>query len=236
MRGFGLVRRFGVVRRFGRVRPSIHVPCHHGEPRFEAYRVTAVTACTHLGCERIAAPAHVTTIPDTLANAHPLAPCPMPPHRSGMTIHVLERETVVGAPLGDVFPFFADAKNLERLTPPELRFRIVGDAPANVRAGTLIDYRLKLHGIPFGWRTLIESFEPGVAFVDLQIRGPYKLWRHTHRFEDLGRQTRMFDRVEYEVPFGPLGAIARAIFVTRQVGKIFDYRESAITALFGAAS
>ncbi len=153
-----------------------------------------------------------------------------------MTVHLLERETIVGAPLDDVFPFFADAKNLERLTPPELRFRIVGDAPTDVRAGTLIDYRLKLHGIPFQWQTLIESFEPGVAFVDLQLRGPYKLWRHTHRFEALGERTRMFDRVQYEVPFGPLGAIARALFVARQVEKIFDYRESAITTLFNAAA
>ncbi len=151
-----------------------------------------------------------------------------------MAVHVLEREQVVPRPVSEVFPFFADAFNLERITPPELRFEIVTPPPIEIRAGTLIDYRLRLFGVPFGWRTLIESFEDGVSFVDRQLRGPYKRWHHTHAFEAIGEgQTRMFDRVEYEVPLGPLGEIPRALFVTRQVSRIFDYRREVIARQFG---
>lgn len=153
-----------------------------------------------------------------------------------MTVHVLSREQRVARPLTEVFPFFADAWNLERITPPELRFRILTPPPIEMKAGTLIDYQLRLYGVPFRWRTLIESFEPGVSFVDRQLRGPYKVWRHTHQFEATADgQTRMFDRVEYEVPFGPAGAIARSLFVEKQVSRIFEYRREVIERVFPSA-
>lgn len=144
--------------------------------------------------------------------------------------HVLERVQLIPRPRGEVFPFFADARNLERITPPWLRFRIVTEGEIRMAPGTLIDYRLSLYGVRFSWRTRIERFEPGVAFVDLQVRGPYRLWHHTHTFEDAqgGAATRMTDRVEYELPMGPLGSVAHAAFVRHALGRIFDYRREAV--------
>ena len=147
-----------------------------------------------------------------------------------MTPHVLERVTTIPRSRSEVFAFFADAANLERITPPFLRFRITTKQPFVIETGTLIDYRLSLFGIPFGWRTLIETFEPEVRFVDRQLKGPYSLWRHTHTFEDVAGGTRMTDHVEYELPLGPLGDIAHALFVKRTVAKIFDYRAEVIGA------
>ncbi|MFO0670952.1 MAG: SRPBCC family protein [Polyangiaceae bacterium] len=131
-----------------------------------------------------------------------------------------------------MFPFFADAFNLERITPPELRFEIVTPPPIEIRAGTLIDYRLRLFGVPFGWRTLIESFEDGVSFVDRQLRGPYKRWHHTHAFERSARTDAHVRSGSNTVPLGPLGEI-RALAVTRQVSRIFDYRREVIARQFG---
>jgi len=153
-----------------------------------------------------------------------------------MKPYTLAREQIIPRKLSEVFAFFSDATNLERLTPPFLRFRVVTPAPIDIREGTLIDYRLSLFGIPFSWRTRIEVFEPEVRFIDFQLKGPYQLWRHLHEFEsvDEGRATRMRDRVDYAVPLGPLGGIARALFVTRTVEQIFDYREHVIAKLLGS--
>ena len=138
--------------------------------------------------------------------------------------HTLRREqTLPGAP-EDVFPFFADAGNLEAITPPYLSFEIVTPRPIEMGVGTLIEYRLKLHGLPIDWLTRIEVWEPGVRFVDQQLRGPYALWHHTHEFAADGDGTRMTDTVRYALPFGPLGEIAHALFVRRDLDRIFDYR------------
>ena len=153
-----------------------------------------------------------------------------------MAVHVLTRIQRIPSPRQEVFAFFADARNLERITPPELRFRILTPAPIMLRAGALIDYRLSLFGVPFPWRTEIEVWEPGVRFVDRQLRGPYRRWHHTHTFEDAPGGTLMTDRVEYQVPLGPLGELARRLFVTRQVEGIFDHRRRVIEALFGRAA
>jgi ligand-binding SRPBCC domain-containing protein len=153
-----------------------------------------------------------------------------------MTTHVLERIQVVPRPRAEVFAFFADAHNLERITPGFLRFRIVTPAPIAMHAGTRIDYRLSLFGVPFGWRTLIERYEPGRRFVDVQLAGPYRRWHHLHEFEDAPGGTRMLDRVEYELPLGPLGDLAHALVVRRQLRAIFDHRRRAIDALLGAAA
>ncbi len=152
-----------------------------------------------------------------------------------MAVHVLTRTQRIPRPREEVFAFFADARNLERITPPELHFRILTPAPIQLRAGALIDYRLSLFGVPFPWRTEIEIWEPGVRFVDRQLRGPYRRWHHTHTFEDAPGGTLMTDRVEYQVPLGPLGELARRLFVTRQVEGIFDHRRRVIEALFGQA-
>ena len=151
-------------------------------------------------------------------------------------VHVLERAQLVPRPRREVFAFFADAHNLERITPSTLRFRILTPDPIALGAGTCIDYRLSLLGVPFRWRTLIEAYEPEVRFVDVQLRGPYRSWRHTHAFEDAPGGTLMRDRVEYELPLGPLGALAHGLLVRRQLRAIFDHRRDAIARLFPAGA
>lgn len=134
-----------------------------------------------------------------------------------------------------MFRFFADAENLERITPPELGFEFVTPLPVEMRVGALIEYRLRLFGVRFGWRTRIVAWEPDSSFVDEQLRGPYRRWVHTHRFREVGGGTEVEDDIEWSLPFPPLGEIARPV-VRRQLARIFDYRERAIRAiLFGAS-
>ena len=136
----------------------------------------------------------------------------------------LSRSTWLPGRPADVFPFFADAGNLVRITPPEL--------PIEMRVGALIDYRLTLFGVPFGWRTRISRWDPPNSFCDEQIRGPYAEWVHEHEFiEDKGG-TRMEDRVQYALPLGPLGGIALPL-VRRELARIFDYRRDVIGQLLG---
>jgi len=153
-----------------------------------------------------------------------------------MPSHVLERTQFIPRPRGELFAFFADAHNLELITPPTLHFRILTPGPIELRAGARIDYRLSLLGVPFRWRTLIEACEPGRRFVDVQLEGPYRRWRHTHAFEDVPGGTLMHDRVEYQLPLGPLGAVAHALLVRRQLRAIFDHRRAVIAALFPATA
>lgn len=137
-------------------------------------------------------------------------------------------------PLEEVFAFFADAANLESLTPTFLRFRIVTPPPIAMAAGTRIDYRLSLFGVPFGWQTRIESFEPGVRFVDVQVSGPYREWHHLHEFHRDPLGTRMIDRVDYDLPLGPFGALTHRLFVRPTLERIFDYRADRLAERFGA--
>ena len=145
---------------------------------------------------------------------------------------LLEREQILGRPREEVFAFFEDATNLERITPPFLRFRILTPPPIVMRRGTLIDYQIALFGVPIRWRTRIDVYEPQARFVDTQLQGPYRVWRHTHEFEDVSGGTRMVDRVEYAVGFGPAGDAARTLFVSKTLDRIFDYRAATIDALF----
>jgi ligand-binding SRPBCC domain-containing protein len=138
--------------------------------------------------------------------------------------YTLRREQLLPRAPDDVFGFFADAGNLEAITPPFLGFEIVTPRPIEMRAGTLIEYRLRLHGLPLRWLTRIEVWDPGVRFVDQQLRGPYALWHHTHEFEARGSDTLMTDTVRYALPFGPLGTVAHALLVERELNRIFDFR------------
>ncbi len=147
--------------------------------------------------------------------------------------HRLIREQRLPEPPAVVFPFFADAHNLERITPPWLGFRILTPAPIAMRAGTRIEYRLRLAGIPLRWRTVILDWKPDEGFVDLQESGPYALWHHEHRFRPVGDGTAMTDRVEYTLPFGPLGRATHAVAVRRALEAIFDYRRARIAEIFG---
>lgn len=145
--------------------------------------------------------------------------------------YVLERSVWVRHPADFVFPFFAAAENLERITPPELGFRIRSTLPIEMKRGALIDYTIKLYGIPMKWRTEITAWNPPFSFEDTQLRGPYAKWVHTHSFAEEKGGTRIDDRVVYALPFGPLGRIAHPI-VARQLSRIFDYRREVLAARF----
>jgi uncharacterized protein (TIGR01777 family) len=128
----------------------------------------------------------------------------------------------------DVFPFFADPANLEQITPAFLRFRVLGATTAKIGNGTLINYALRLHGIPLRWQSRIESWAPHRRFVDLQTRGPYSLWHHTHEFEPDDGGTIIRDRVRYRLPFGALGELLAGWLVRRDLDAVFDYRRQQI--------
>ena len=141
--------------------------------------------------------------------------------------HTLQREQLLPGPPDEVFRFFADASNLEAITPPWLRFRIVTRTPIRLGPGAVIEYRLSLRRIPIRWLTRIEVWEPGRRFVDAQVRGPYALWHHTHEFEADGEHhTLMRDTVRYALPLGPLGEIAHLVLVRRDLRRIFDFRHA----------
>jgi hypothetical protein len=149
-----------------------------------------------------------------------------------MRIPTLHRDQILEGAPDEVFPFFADARNLEALTPPLLRFRVITPEPIEMRSGTLIQYRLRLRGVPVGWTTLIQDWEPSARFSDVQLAGPYALWHHTHGFESLaGGRTRMTDTVRYAIGWGALGTLAHHAVVRRDVEAIFDYRREAIGPL-----
>jgi ligand-binding SRPBCC domain-containing protein len=146
--------------------------------------------------------------------------------------HSLKCKTTLEAPIDEVFAFFSEAENLERITPPELQFRILTPTPIDMAEGVLIDYRLRLNGLPFRWKTRISLWNPPHAFEDTQLKGPYRDWIHRHSFEAVAEnQTVMTDHVRYRLPFFPLGQIAYPI-VSMQVRKIFRYRNKIISDHF----
>ena len=152
-----------------------------------------------------------------------------------MRVHTLEREQRLPGPPEQAFGFFGDAANLAAITPGWLSFRILSPEPIDMRAGTLLDYRITLHGVPVRWRTRIESWDPPLRFTDRQIRGPYRLWHHTHTFERGGEETLMRDVVRYALPLGPLGAIAHVAFVRRDLERIFAFRQQAVERLMASS-
>jgi ligand-binding SRPBCC domain-containing protein len=150
--------------------------------------------------------------------------------------YMLRSSLILDRPLEAVFAFFADAANLEAITPQELRFRIRTPLPIEMREGARIDYRMSLYGIPFSWQTRIPVWEPGKRFVDEQISGPFRRWVHEHRFEAISpSRTRIDDEVHYALPFGPAGRITHPL-VRRKLDHIFRYREERVTAILGGSS
>ncbi|MBM4265540.1 MAG: TIGR01777 family protein [Deltaproteobacteria bacterium] len=159
----------------------------------------------------------------TLAEA--LAPiCASPDHESVY-------EQVVPVPIEEAFAFFADAKNLERITPDFLHFSITGMSTEKIELGTTIDYRLRLHGMPVRWRSRIEEWAPPHRFVDVQLSGPYAVWHHTHELEEVDGGTLVRDRVRYRLPLGALGDLAAGSFVARDLERIFEHRYETLARL-----
>jgi hypothetical protein len=144
----------------------------------------------------------------------------------------LEFEQWVPRTPAEVFPFFGNPLNLEKLTPPFLRFRVLGTSSPALGVGTRIDYRLSLHGIPVRWQSRIDEWEPNHRFVDSQTRGPYASWQHTHTFEPYEGGTIMRDQVRYRLPLGALGAWIAGGLVARDVHEIFAFRRRAADTLF----
>lgn len=169
------------------------------------------------------------SIPTDLAvNNEPVNPVKLSMPRT----YTLIREQLIPRLLEDVFPFFADAGNLQTITPPWLHFRILTPLPLEMKTGAILEYRLRLYGLPIYWRTRIEDFDPPRQFVDQQLRGPYRLWHHTHEFESRPDGTFMRDTVRYELPFGPLGTLTHSLTVKRMLERIFDFRYATIERHF----
>ena len=150
-----------------------------------------------------------------------------------MHINTLHREQKIPAPLPEVFAFFSVANNLNRITPDWMKFQIVQQTDAEMKTGTLIYYKLVWKGLPMKWTTRIEEWQPPAYFVDVQLRGPYHLWRHKHTFELCDGGTLMRDTVEYALPMGWWGEIIAGKQVRRDVDRIFDFRAQEISRLFG---
>jgi len=151
-----------------------------------------------------------------------------------MSVHVFERKIWVPASIAEVFDFFSRAENLAEITPPWLDFKILTPSPIRMEEGTRIAYLLRIHGLPYRWLTYIERWNPPFEFVDVQQKGPYRLWRHTHRFSEEDNGTLISDRVEFALPFGPLGDLLYRLQVAHDLKKIFDYRAEQVRLHFGA--
>ena len=147
-------------------------------------------------------------------------------------MHELTRTIWVPHPRAEVFDFFSKAENLEKITPPWLRFRIQTALSNGMKEGATIAYSLRVHGVPLRWLTVIEKWNPPLEFIDVQLNGPYRVWRHTHRFVEIDGGTSIEDLVQYELPFGLLGRLVQRLQVARDVDEIFDYRAREIQRIF----
>lgn len=153
------------------------------------------------------------------------------PHEQDRDLFQLVTALWLPRPVEEVFEFFSDARGLETLTPPWIRFKIVTPTPIEMRPGTVIDYQLRIRGLPIRWRTLIPVWEPPHRFVDEQVRGPYWYWRHEHLFEPSDGGTIVRDHVDYRVPGG---RVINRWFVQPDVERIFRFRLAKLKEVFGA--
>jgi ligand-binding SRPBCC domain-containing protein len=152
--------------------------------------------------------------------------------RGRVAVYELRREQWIPREIEEVFAFFSNPVNLGRITPGWLNFRMLTTDTAAIGAGTRLDYELGWHGIPIRWQTEIVAWKPPGEFADIQRRGPYLSWHHTHRFRAEKGGTLMTDVVRYELPLGMLGRVAHTIRVRRDLERVFDYRSSVIAERF----
>jgi ligand-binding SRPBCC domain-containing protein len=150
-----------------------------------------------------------------------------------MLVYTLECEMIVRRSLRDVFPIFEDPHNLAKITPPWLSFQVASRNPVEMRKGAEIQYTIRWLGLPIRWKTLITEFIPLVLFIDEQVEGPYKQWRHRHTFAETRQGTKVGDRVDYVLPLGIAGRLAHGFFVARQLRQIFGYRQRKLSEIFG---
>lgn len=150
-----------------------------------------------------------------------------------MPSYRLERVQVISRPLDEVFPFFAEPRNLARITPSWLGFRIVSDGPLRMAPGLRIEYRVSPFRLPQRWISEITEYDPPHRFVDEQRVGPYQRWHHVHEFRPVPGGTEVRDVVSYALPFGPLGRLAHVLFVRRQLEAIFAHRQRVVESLWG---
>jgi ligand-binding SRPBCC domain-containing protein len=136
--------------------------------------------------------------------------------------------------LARVFEFFESPENLERITPGTVGFNILTPKPIRMQAGTVLDYTIRLIGLPVRWTTLISEYDPPRRFADVALKGPYSFWHHTHTFEEAGDATVMTDQIRYALPFGWLGRLVHALWVRRRLDEIFDYRAQVIQGMLEA--
>ena len=149
-----------------------------------------------------------------------------------MRTRTFHREQEIPAAPEEVFDFFADAQNLGLLTPSWMHFKMLAQSYPEIQVGTMFHYQLAWNGLPIRWTTRIEDWRPPASFVDVQLQGPYRFWRHTHIFDASEDGTLMRDKVEYAVPMGFLGDILIGWLVRRDLKRIFDYRARQISAIF----
>lgn len=152
-----------------------------------------------------------------------------------MKTYILKRKKTISRPLSDVFSFFGQPDNLEKITPSSVGFTILTPRPIRMQVGTVLDYTIRLLGLPVRWTTLISAYDPPHRFVDVALRGPYSFWHHTHTFEEKDQGTIMTDEVSYALPFGIFGRLAHFLWVKRQLKYIFDYRMRIIGELLEKA-
>jgi ligand-binding SRPBCC domain-containing protein len=149
-----------------------------------------------------------------------------------MNNYILETTTIIKKPLSEVFEFFSKAENLNKLTPKEVFFKILTPLPIEMKKGTFIDYKIKLNGIPFVWKTEITEWNPPYKFADNQLVGPYKKWLHEHTFEEINGITHMTDKITYLSKGWILAPFFHWLFVDKKVKQIFEYRETQLSNIF----
>ncbi len=149
-----------------------------------------------------------------------------------MTLYTFKAEQFLNYPPEQVFNFFKKPENLDAVTPKNLGFKILTPSPIPMEKGAVIDYTIRLYGFPMQWQTVITDYDPPHSFTDSQAKGPYQTWIHTHRFIPQDGGTLMTDEVQYSIAMGPLGEIARILFVEKEIRKIFAYRKKVIKEVF----